>query len=72
MVSAMGYQQHMENNVLGLVRFERVEKGHLTVSSLGTPSVMTGYTMESLISWKGGGGEWLLFIFLFLPDSLTF
>lgn len=58
MVSAIDYQHRTENNFLILVRLERVEKGHLTVSSLGIPSVMTVKTMESLFSLaeKDGGG----------------
>ena len=53
MVSAMGYQQSMENSFMVLARLERAETGGLAISSLGTPTVMTGKTMESVFPLAG-------------------
>lgn len=49
----MGYQQSVENNFMVLARLERAETGGLAISSLGTPTVMAGKTMESVLPLAG-------------------
>lgn len=49
MIPAMGYQQSREYNFIVLERPEKAEMGF----SLGTPSAVTGKTVEAVFSLAG-------------------